>query len=200
MLPFSRINRRCTMWPTGLVLASIAASLILASPVQPMESSAVEMWECPGPDGTILYTNKERPGCQPKVLQALSIVPSLPEMQFRPPGNSTYHSPSEPHDFSYDTPMGALRNLTQIPDFARDWYAGNAGGGSVQAEICGMYAEWLHLAQNSRGGFFFGTDPSYGGNPTSRNWYTPNYSFYDNARYVALSRMFGAGFVPIGCH
>ena len=50
------------------------------------------------------------------------------------------------------------------------------------------------------GGHFFGTDPSYGSNPTARNWYTPSYSFYDNARYVTLSQIFGAGFVPIGCH
>jgi hypothetical protein len=189
------------MWSTRLLLASITASTILAFPLHAMESSAVEMWECPGPDGTTLYTNKEQPGCQPKILQALSTVPSLPDLQFRQSsGSSPYHFPSDPHDFSYDSPMGALRNMTQVPDFARDWYAGNAGNGSAQAEICGMYTEWLHLAQNSRGGFFFGTDPSYGGNPTSRNWYAPSYSYYDNARYMALSRMFGAGFIPIGCH
>ena len=189
------------MWPIRLVLASFAASFVFALPVEAIESSAVEMWECPGPDGTILYTNKERPGCQPKALQALSIVPAWPDMQFRPSaGNFGHQSPSELHDFSYDTPMGALRNSPQVPDFARDWHARNAGGGSVQAEVCSMYTEWLQLTQNSRGGFFFGTDPSYGGNPTSRNWYGPSYSYYDNARYVALSRIFGAGFIPIGCH
>ncbi len=90
--------------------------------------------------------------------------------------------------------------MTQVPGFARDWYAGNTAGTSVQAEVCGMYMEWIHLTQNSRGGFFFGTDPSYGGNPTARNWQAPSYAFYDNARYVALSRIFGAGFIPIGCH
>ncbi|MEP7151047.1 MAG: hypothetical protein ABI856_05015 [Nitrospira sp.] len=189
------------MWPTRLVLATFAASLIFAPTVQATDSSAVDMWECPSPDGTILYTNKERPGCQPKMLQALSVVPSLPDMPFRPStGGSTYQPTPGMHDFSYDTPMGALRNMTQVPDFARDWYAGNTAGGSAQAEVCGMYMEWIHLTQNSRGGFFFGTDPSYGGNPTARNWQAPSYSFYDNARYVALSRIFGAGFIPIGCH
>ena len=74
------------------------------------------------------------------------------------------------------------------------------GEAEGQAEVCNMYMEWIQLIQNSRGGTFFGTDPSYGGNPTARNWYAPSYSFYDNARYVTLSRMFGAGFIPIGCH
>ncbi len=189
------------MWPTRLVLATFAASLMLAPIVQAIESSTVDMWECPSPDGTTLYTNKERPGCQPKALKTLSIVPSLPDMPFRPStGGSTYQPTPAMNDFSYDTPIGALRNLTQVPDFARDWYAANTAGGSVQTEVCGMYMEWIHLTQNSRGGVFFGTDPSYGGNPTARNWYSPSYSYYDNARYVALSRIFGAGFIPIGCH
>lgn len=188
------------MWPTRLALASLVAILGLPLFADATESSAVDMWECPGPDGTTLYTNKERPGCQPKALQALSVVPSMPDMPFHPSNAGTIFQPGPRlPDYSYDTPMGALRNLAPVPDFARDWHAGNTAGGSVQAEVCGMYVEWLHLAQNSRG-FFFGTDPSYGGNPTARNWSAPSYSFYDNARYVALSRIFGAGFVPIGCH
>lgn len=189
------------MWPTRLVLATLAASLFLAPGVQAVESSDVEMWECPGPDGTTLYTNKERPGCQPKVLRALSIVPSLPDTPFFPSsGGSTYQPTPRMKDFSYDAPIGALRNMTQVPDSGRDWYAGNTAGGSVQGEICGMYMEWIQLVQKSRGGTFFGTDPSYGGDPTTRNWYAPSYSYYDNARYVALSRIFGAGFIPIGCY
>ncbi|CBK41168.1 exported protein of unknown function [Nitrospira defluvii] len=188
------------MWPTRLLLATLAASLLLVPSVRAVESAPVEMWECPGPEGTILYTNKERPDCQAKVLKALSVVPSLPDLPLTPPSGSTYLPPPKAKDFSYDTPIGALRNLSQIPESGRDWYAGNTSGGSVQGEVCSMYMEWIHLNQNSRGGHFFGTDPSYGSNPTARNWYTPSYSFYDNARYVTLSQIFGAGFVPIGCH
>lgn len=189
------------MWPTRFILATLAASLILSPSVQAAESSPVEMWECPGPEGTLLYTNKERPDCQPKALKALSIVPALGDTPFAPlTAGSTYQPVPRVQDFSYDTPIGALRNLSQVPDSGRDWYAGNIAGGSVQAEVCNMYMEWIQLIQNSRGGTFFGTDPSYGGNPTARNWYAPSYSFYDNARYVTLSRMFGAGFIPIGCH
>ncbi len=188
------------MWPTRFVLAILAASVPLAFSVHAIESSPVEMWECPGPEGTILYTNKERPDCQPKVLKALSVVPSLPDTAFSPsPNGSTYQPTPKAKDFSYDTPIGALRNLSQIPDSGRDWYAANAGNGSVQTEVCSMYLEWIHLNQNSRGGHIFGTDPSYGGNPTAQNWYAPSYSFYDNARYVTLSQIFGAGFIPIGC-
>ncbi|MGC3976433.1 MAG: hypothetical protein QM771_18930 [Nitrospira sp.] len=188
------------MWPTQLLFATLVASFILAPSVQAIESSSVEMWECPGPEGTTLYTNKERPECQPKVLKALSVVPSMPDTVF-PPATSSPSSPLAPRakEFSYDTPIGALRNLTQIPDSGRDWYAGNTAGGSVQGEVCSMYMEWIQLNQNSRGGHIFGTDPSYGGNPTAQNWYAPSYSFYDNARYVTLSRIFGAGFIPIGC-
>lgn len=188
------------MWSLRFVLATLAVSLFLQPSAQAFESSTVDMWECPGPEGTILYTNKERPDCQPKALQALSVVPSLPD--FHLPSSSGY-SPSRlspnTQDFAYDTPIGALRNFSQIPDSGRDWYAANAGSGSVQAEVCSMFAEWIHLNQNTRGGHFFGTDPSYGGNPTANNWYAPSYSFYDNARYVTLSRIFGAGFIPIGC-
>ena len=188
------------MWPTRLLLATLTASFILVSNAHATESSPVEMWECPGPEGTPLYTNKERPECQPKVLKALSVVPSMPDTIFPPSTNGPSLRPAPASkDYSYDTPIGALRNLTQIPDSGRDWYAGNTAGGSVQGEVCSMYMEWIHLNQNSRGGHIFGTDPSYGGNPTAQNWYAPSYSFYDNARYVTLSRIFGAGFIPIGC-
>jgi hypothetical protein len=190
------------MWPTRLVLAALSMSLALVPHVQAVEPSTVEMWECPSPDGTMLYTNKERPGCQPKALSPLSISPSLPDILSPPTttADSTYRPNSGPKDFLYDTPIGALRNSTQIPDWGRNWYAGISAGGSVQADICGMYMEWIQLTQKSRGGIFFGTDPSYGGDPTARNWYGPSYSYYDNARYMTLSRIFGAGFIPIGCH
>jgi hypothetical protein len=69
----------------------------------------------------------------------------------------------------------------------------------VQAEVCTLYGEWLSINQKTRGGFFFGSDPSYGGDLSGWNQRGPSFSFYDNARYVTLSRMFGQGFVPIGC-
>jgi hypothetical protein len=69
----------------------------------------------------------------------------------------------------------------------------------VHEEVCSLYSEWLTLVQKTRGGFFYGSDPSYGSDLSGRNQRGPSYSFYDNARYLALARMFGTGFVPVGC-
>jgi len=96
------------------------------------------------------------------------------------------------------TPVQGTGNRN-VPDWARDWYANNTASGSVHAEVCNMYMEYLQLAQKTRGGFWFGSDPSYGGDLSGRNQRGPSYSFYDNARWMALSRMFGTGFVPVGC-
>lgn len=176
--------------------------LFLSSPAFTSASNEAEVWQCPGPDGTPLFTNKEQAGCHAMELKPLSISPTLPEMAGHPfSGGSTiqhYDAPSQSDTFSYDTPAGALRNLRAVPDWAREWQASNSLSGSAQSEVCSMYGEWLRLNEKSRG-FFFGTDPSYGGDPTARNFRAPSFSFYDNARWMTLSRMFGAGFVPIGC-
>ena len=82
------------MWSLRLMLATLTMSLPLQLDVHAFESAAVDMWECPGPEGTVLYTNKERPNCQPKALQALSVVPSLPDLPLPPSiGNFPLSSP-----------------------------------------------------------------------------------------------------------
>ena len=107
---------------------------------------------------------------------------------------------SAPPAYQLPPPGGpSVIDRQQVPDWARDRYARTAPSGDVQDEVCSLYSEWLHLAQKTRGGFFFGTDPNYGGDVTGRNQRGPSYSFYDNARYIALNRIFGTGFVPIGC-
>lgn len=156
------------------------------------------MWECTQADGSPIYTNKERAGCKPMVLKELSVVPSLENMP-------TYRSPyaAVPSDLPYSMDrspalMGARGQA--IPDWAQNWYSSIAwSGGSVGTEVCSMYGEWINLVQKTRGGFFYGTDPSYGGDLTWRNQRAPSFSFYDNARYQTLSRIFGTGFVPVGC-
>ncbi len=67
------------MRPQHVLLITLTVLLPISAIAQAVESSENEMWECPGPDGTSLYTNKERPGCQPKELRPLSIVPSIPD-------------------------------------------------------------------------------------------------------------------------
>ncbi|ALA60896.1 hypothetical protein [Nitrospira moscoviensis] len=182
-------------------LSLFSAALALLTPLSsfadtpPVPSEPTTTWECPQADGTSLYTNKEKAGCRAMVLKPLSVVPSLEHMPTIPRPVSApppYQMPASPLG-----PSGADRQ--QVPDWARDWYARIAPSSSVQEEVCSLYSEWLHLVQKTRGGFFFGTDPNYGGDVTGRNQRGPSYSFYDNARYIALNRIFGTGFVPIGC-
>ncbi|MGE3976202.1 MAG: hypothetical protein AB7F94_01275 [Nitrospira sp.] len=153
-------------------------------------------WKCLQADGSVIYTNKEKTGCQAMALKPLSIVPDLENMPTAPRTTAT----SEPH---YEVPsyqgLASGAEGRQVPDWARDWHASNTSSGSAQVEVCSLYVEWMQLVQKTRGGMFFGSDPSYGGDITGRNQRGPSYSFYDNARYMALSKLFGRGFVPVGC-
>jgi hypothetical protein len=154
------------------------------------------VWECLTADGDTVYTNKERAGCRVMMLRPLSVVPSLENMptvpRLAPIAVPHYQVPSY-----QDRPSGmGGRN---VPDWAKDWHASVAPSGSVQEEVCSLYSEWLHLVQKTRGGMFYGSDPSYGGDLSGRNQRGASYSFYDNTRYVTLSRIFGTGFIPISC-
>jgi hypothetical protein len=155
------------------------------------------MRECPQTDGTVLYTNKDVPGCKLMTLKELSVVPSLDDMPTYRPSLATVPR--------YDISPYIDRNQTitaggpTVPDWAKDWHASIASSGSVHSEVCSLYGEWIHLVQKTRGGFFYGTDPSYGGDIFGRNQRGASYSFNDNTRYVTLSKLFGPGFVPIGC-
>ena len=177
--------------------------LLISNPTWSLASTDAQVWQCPGPDGTPLFTNKERADCQAMDLRPISVAPSYADIadhttSSRPPTHGD-DSPFAVDPFSYDTPAGALRNLKSVPDWGREWQAGNQLAGTVQGEVCSLYGEWLRLNEKSRGGFFFGTDPSYGADPTARSFRAPSFSFYDNARWLTLARMFGTGFVPIGC-
>jgi len=176
-------------------LLTMTSALACAETPDTTQFDPMKMWSCPQPDGTVLYTNKDKAGCTLMTLKPLSVVPSLDNMP-------TYRSPHATAP-AYDLPpyLGYPGGMAQrvTPGWAQDWYASIAPSGSVQAETCSLYGEWLNLVQKTRGGFFFGTDPSYGGDLTGRNQRGASYSFYDNARYHALSRIFGTGFVPVGC-
>lgn len=171
----------------------VSAPALADTPPPPAEPTST--WECPQADGSSVYTNKERAGCRAMVLKPLSVVPSLDHMPIIPQTVAAPHYYDVP-SFQDRGPGFVNRN---VPDWARDWYATNTASGSVHAEVCGMYMEYLQLVQKTRGGFWFGSDPSYGGDLSGRNQRGPSYSFYDNARWMALSRIFGTGFVPVGC-
>lgn len=183
------------MRPTHRFLLTVTALLISVAPAfadTTVNFDPTKMWECPQADGTALYTNKELTGCKLMTLKELSVVPSLDNMP-------TYVSPFPPAVPRYDGFSATAGVNTSVPDWARDWQASIASSGSVYAEVCSMYGEWLNLNQKTRGGFFFGSDSSYGGDLSGRNQRGPSYSFYDNTRYRTLSAIFGAGFVPVGC-
>ncbi len=189
------------MRPTTLFL--VAATLMVATSTPAISATPAEtefdpmkMWSCPQPDGTVLYTNKDKAGCTLMTLKPLSVVPSLDNMPtYRP---TTAMPQYDVPPYADRTPVG-LGGRNSAPDWAKDWQASIAPSGSVQAEVCSMYGEWLNLVQKTRGGFFYGSDPSYGGDISGRNQRGASYSFYDNARYQTLSRVFGTGFVPVGC-
>jgi hypothetical protein len=183
------------MRPIHRFLLTITALLIATAPSfadTPVNFDPMRMWECPQADGTALYTNKELTGCKLMTLKELSVVPSLENMP-------TYVSPYPPAVPRYEGLPAATGGGNQVPDWARNWQASIASTGSVYAEVCSMYGEWLNLNQKTRGGIYFGSDPSYGGDLSQRNQRGPSYSFYDNTRYQALKAIFGAGFVPVGC-
>jgi hypothetical protein len=192
------------MRPFTLFTFVAAAAFVLAQPAiadtnETAKFDPARMWECPQADGSPIYTNKERAGCKLMALRELSVVPSLDQMPtYRSPYAAT---PSFEVPYSMDRSpvvMGA-RGKT-APGWAQDWHSSIAWtGGSVQTEVCSMYGEWINLVQKTRGGFWFGSDPSYGGDLSAQNQRGASYSFYDNARFIALSRIFGTGFVPVGC-
>ncbi len=181
----------------------IAATLLTLSSTPAFSDTTIAsdpflMRECPQADGSALYTNKDVPGCKLMTLKELSIVPSLDNMPTYRPAVAVappYNVPQYPDR----NQAGMTGGGQTVPDWARDWHASIASTGSVQAELCTNYGEWMHLLGKTRGGFFFGTDPSYGGDISGRNQRGASYSFYDNARYLALSRQFGSGFLPTGC-
>ena len=189
------------MQPTRvLMLAATILTLFSASAFSDTTVSfdPFMMRECTQADGSILYTNKDVPGCKLMKLKELSIVPSLDNMPtYRPTVAAAPHYDIPPYAERRQTGMAGAGQT--VPDWAKDWHASIASSGSVQAEVCSLYGEWIHLVQKTRGGFFYGTDPSYGGDLSGRNQRGASYSFYDNARYLTLSKLFGPGFVPIGC-
>ncbi|BCA55046.1 Exported protein [Nitrospira sp. KM1] len=183
------------LFAVTVFLSALSGPAYADTPAAP-EADPMKMWSCPQADGTLLYTNKDRNGCTLMTLKPLSVVPSLDNMPtYRPQTAMVPH-----YDGSApDRYAGGAGEQPSVPGWAGDWHASIASSGSVQAEVCAMYGEWLNLNQKSRGGFFFGTDPSYGGDLSGRNQRGASYSFYDNTRYHALGRIFGTGFVPVGC-
>ncbi len=186
---------------TRTCMSLLSGAMLVASfPLVPAFAETTErletVWECPQADGSSIYTNKERAGCQALTLKPLSVVPDVVTMPTSPHATTD----TKPHPERMPAQgRPSPRSDRTVPDWAKGWYASIAPSGSVQEEVCSLYSEWMHLVMKTRGGFFFGSDPSYGGDITGRNQRGPSHSYYDNARYVTLSKLFGRGFVPVNC-
>ena len=180
------------------IMAIAVAAVIPALANTPAPSESETVWECPQSDGVPVYTNRERPGCRAMQLKPLSTVPSLSDVPMQPQlvGAPVPRLDGPP---SADWNVPATPSERNVPDWAKDWQARIAPSGSTREEVCAMYSEWIHLNERTRGGVYFGNDPSYGSDPSQRNQRGPSYSFYDNARWVTLAKLFGTGFVPVGC-
>ncbi len=188
------------MRPLMLRLITVAAFASASGPAFAntdvlSEPEAAVMYECSQADGITLYTNRERPGCQAMTLRPLSIVPPLPDVPDRSSNLGAGAAFQDAPGYRRE-PAGRAQHEDVVPTWGQDWYAVNH---QSRVEICGLYSEWVRLNERTRGGFFFGSDPSYGGDPSGRTFTQPSFSFYDNARYVTLGRLFGSGFVPVGC-
>ncbi len=191
------------MQPNRLVLSAIGGVLVTALPAlsdPPALSGTAEVWECPQSGGVTLYVNREQPGCRVLDLKPLSTVPPFIGLPDEPKASgAAVGRLSNPPQIEWYASAPDSGRIGTVPGWAKDWYAGLASSGSTHEEVCALYAEWIRLNERTRGGFFFGSDPSYGGDPSGHNLRLPSYSFYDNARWVALARLFGTGFVPVGC-
>ena len=180
----------------SLLSGAILGMCSIAPAVAETSEELDTMWECSQEGGITLYTNKERAGCHAMTLKPLSVVPDVAPMPTIP---RTTPDTVRPHDRRPSQDRPSQRPDRTVPDWAKDWYASLAPSRSVQKEVCSLYSEWMQLVQKTRGGFFFGSDPSYGGDIMGRNQRGPSYSYHDNTRYLALSKLFGRGFVPVGC-
>jgi hypothetical protein len=110
------------------VLAMFIPSLSLASDQPDF------VYQCQDPSGTVLYTNKERPGCEVMSLPALTIAPAQSVV---PQSNNAmpYGLRSLPSDwFDYDGSVGSLRNrMTQGGLYGmQDWLDYDAPVGSMR--------------------------------------------------------------------
>jgi hypothetical protein len=188
--------------PVTLLTCLLGATVVfpVSAQMSPPSPEPADMWECPMENGSSLYTNKERPGCKQMLLKPLSVVPSLEHLPTAShPSISSGATGAAPDDMPLPHDRRFGEEGRNVPDWVRDWYATVTPSESAKSEVCSLYSEWLHLAHKTRGGLFFGSDPSYGGDLSARNQRGPSQSFYDNARWVTLSRLFGTGFVPVGC-
>jgi hypothetical protein len=113
---------------------------------------------CTQADGTVVYTNKDIKGCQALRLPELSIVPDRHAVMI----------PQVPA-LMVETPMVAQTQAIKSPL-----------PGSVLAETCLLYRDWIRINERTMGGFEYN-------------------SVDDTKKRLMLTKIFGSGFSPYGC-
>ncbi len=84
-----------------------------------------------------------------------------------------------------------------LPDWAKDWHASVASSGPFKLKSAPCMENGSTSFRIVAGSF---TEQTLRMAETFREEISGvDYSFYDNARYITLSKHFGPGFVPIGC-
>jgi hypothetical protein len=87
----------------------VVGALILSLPAMASATDS-PVYQCPGPSGTLLYTDRELSDCRPITLSSLTIAPSrtYSESVSSPSYNRLRPFPADWYDHS--APVGSMRN------------------------------------------------------------------------------------------
>jgi hypothetical protein len=76
----------------------------------PADVSEDHVYQCVGPSGTALYTDRDRPGCQAMALASLAIAPSRAYSVLDGKAAGNFLRPFPEDWFDNTTPVGSMRN------------------------------------------------------------------------------------------
>jgi hypothetical protein len=95
------------------------------------------MYQCPGPSGTILYTNREQADCAPMTLAPLTIAPARTYSDFANSPDYSSHRPFPTDWYDYTAPIGSMRNRLMRGRLygAQNWIDYNAPVGSMRNSV-----------------------------------------------------------------
>ena len=109
-------------------------AMFVPSPSLASDELNSTVYQCPGPSGTVLYTNQQRSGCEEITLPELTIAPTQ-SADLRSNGAMPYGMRTFPSDwFDYAGSVGSLRNrLAQSGIYGmQDWLDYDAPVGSMR--------------------------------------------------------------------
>jgi hypothetical protein len=116
------------------VLLWIVVGLGLSATSSSAEAAA-DVYQCAGPNGTALYTDRDRPGCQALVLDSVTLAPSRFPAQAEK--GTTGLRPFPESWFDYSAPVGAQRHRMAPGGLygRQDWIDYDAPVGSLRNSV-----------------------------------------------------------------